>query len=97
MFHKTAMFLFYHTRQDWEAWKAELMKEEFDPVLFEASDLKQIQSCMQIGLLCLHVNPERRPNMDEVLEMLNGNRKLPKTNKFSWSDEWRSRRCGFNI
>ncbi|CAL4978883.1 unnamed protein product [Urochloa decumbens] len=62
--------------RDWEAWKAELMKEEFNPALFEASDLKQIRRCMRIGLLCARLNRTCRPNMAEVLEMLNGNQKL---------------------
>ncbi|RCV39460.1 hypothetical protein SETIT_8G226800v2 [Setaria italica] len=64
---------------DGEAWKAELMKEEFDPALFEASDLEQIRRCIQIGLVCAQLDRARRPNMDQVLEMLNGNKKLPNT------------------
>nr|TKW02327.1 hypothetical protein SEVIR_8G237000v2 [Setaria viridis] len=76
-------------RQDWEAWKAELLKEDFDPALFEASDLKQIRRCMQIGLLCADLRGRRRPNMDQVLEMLNGNKKLPNIKKPACSrDDW---------
>lgn len=97
IFHKTAKIFFsLYSCQDWEAWKAELLKEDFDPALFEASDLKQIRRCMQIGLLCADLRGRRRPNMDQVLEMLNGNKKLPNIKKPAWSDEWRRWR-GFNI
>ena len=79
---------FHFICQACEAWKAGPRKVDYDPVRFEGSDLKQIQRCMQIGLLCAQSDRARRPNMAEVLEMLYDNKILPNP---GWSSIYYSR------
>ncbi|CAL4990428.1 unnamed protein product [Urochloa decumbens] len=54
------------------------MKDLFDLSMCEESQLKQVERCMHIGLLCTQYKPEDRPTMPDILKMLNhGQKKLP--------------------
>jgi L1 cell adhesion molecule like protein len=37
----------------------------------------EIKKCIEIGLLCVELNKEDRPSMEDVLGMLNGVKELP--------------------
>jgi L1 cell adhesion molecule like protein len=37
----------------------------------------EIKKCIEIGLLCVELNKEDRPTMEDVLGMLNGVKELP--------------------
>ncbi|KAG2564912.1 hypothetical protein PVAP13_7NG108934 [Panicum virgatum] len=53
------------------------MKELFDPSLYDDDyQLKEIEKCLEIGLLCAQYDRGDRPTMAEVLEMLDGKRSL---------------------
>uniref|UniRef100_A0A0E0RFK6 Protein kinase domain-containing protein n=1 Tax=Oryza rufipogon TaxID=4529 RepID=A0A0E0RFK6_ORYRU len=49
----------------------------FDPSLCDESQLKEIKRCVEIGLLCTQNKPSDRPTMPDVLEMLQGKKKVP--------------------
>lgn len=44
----------------------------FKPSLCWESQLMEIKKCIEIGLLCVELNKEDRPSMEDVLGMLNG-------------------------
>lgn len=52
--------------------------ELFNPSLCHKSQLIQIKRCIEIGLLCIDFDKICRPTMAKVLEMLNGDTKLPR-------------------
>lgn len=53
-------------------WEEERAMELMDPVLLkEASSTTKAIQCIQIGLLCVQENAADRPNMSQVLAMLN--------------------------
>ncbi|KAG2583713.1 G-type lectin S-receptor-like serine/threonine-protein kinase At1g61480 isoform X2 [Panicum virgatum] len=63
----------------WEAQQAGSgMMELLDPSLFDAPQLKEIERCVEIGLLCTQFDQADRPDMVEALEMLRGD-KEPRT------------------
>jgi len=64
----------------WKAWEAGRIEEEFDPSLFDMSQLTEIKRCVQLGLVCAQPNPVDRPIMADVLSMLNGEKELPTPN-----------------
>ena len=51
--------------------------ELFKPSLCCVSELIQIKKCMEVGLLCVEMNKEDRPTIEDVLGMLNGVKELP--------------------
>lgn len=51
--------------------------ELFKPSLCCESELIQIKKCMEVGLLCVEMNKEDRPTIEDVLGMLNGVKELP--------------------
>lgn len=59
----------------WKAQKAGRIDEEFDPSLFDGSQLTEIKRCVEVGLLCTQRDREDRPTMTDVLEMLHGGHK----------------------
>ncbi|BAH95599.1 Os12g0248000 [Oryza sativa Japonica Group] len=62
------------------AWNVRLsggIHKLFDPSLCDESQLKEIKRCMEIGLLCTQNKPSDRPTMPDVLEMLQGKKKVP--------------------
>lgn len=61
----------------WKVHQAGAMNGLFDPLLCDQSQLKEIKRCMEIGLLCTQKKPTDRPTMPDVLQMLNGKKKLP--------------------
>lgn len=63
-----------------QAWNLRLsggIHKLFDPSLCDESQLKEIKRCMEIGLLCTQNKPSDRPTMPDVLEMLQGKKKVP--------------------
>ncbi|CAO2146373.1 unnamed protein product [Urochloa humidicola] len=67
----------------WEARRAGSI-EDIVNVLY-LRDAKQMQRCMEVGLLCTQFNPADRPTMFDVLEMLNGRKELPTPRKPRYS------------
>uniref|UniRef100_A0A0E0RFJ1 Protein kinase domain-containing protein n=2 Tax=Oryza rufipogon TaxID=4529 RepID=A0A0E0RFJ1_ORYRU len=62
------------------AWNVRLsggIHKLLDPSLCDESQLKEIKRCMEIGLLCTQNKPSDRPTMPDVLEMLQGKKKVP--------------------
>ncbi|KAL6907832.1 hypothetical protein ACP4OV_002002 [Aristida adscensionis] len=49
-----------------------------DQMYVDKSQRREIKRCMEVGLLCAHFDGSRRPTMLDVLEMLNGEKYLPK-------------------
>lgn len=82
------------TCQAWEAWEAGRIEEEFDPSLFDGSQLIDMKRYVVVGLLCAQGRRAYRPSMADVLKMLNGNKELPTPKKpeqgYILSDEERS-------
>ncbi|XP_044949993.1 cysteine-rich receptor-like protein kinase 10 [Hordeum vulgare subsp. vulgare] len=56
----------------WEKWRAGSMKEVVDPSLGGRYPESEVLNCVQIGLLCVQVNPSARPGASEVVLMLDG-------------------------
>jgi L1 cell adhesion molecule like protein len=73
------------SRQDVVLREHARLMELFDPTLVEESQLLEIERCVKIGLLCTDFDPEVRPTMAQVLEMLNGKEELPAPKKRSTS------------
>uniref|UniRef100_A0A0E0ML18 Protein kinase domain-containing protein n=1 Tax=Oryza punctata TaxID=4537 RepID=A0A0E0ML18_ORYPU len=61
----------------WNARNSGEINKLFDPWLCDESQLKEIKRCMEIGLLCTENKPSDRPIMPDVLEMLQGKKKVP--------------------
>ena len=51
--------------------------ELFKPSLCCESEPIQIKKCMEVGRLCVEMNKEDRPTIEDVLGMLNGVKELP--------------------
>ncbi|CAN6363658.1 unnamed protein product [Urochloa humidicola] len=60
----------------WKARQAGGMMELLDPSLFDEPQLKDIERCVEVGLLCTQFDPADRPDMVEALEMLRGQKAL---------------------
>ncbi|KAJ1256931.1 hypothetical protein BS78_K259300 [Paspalum vaginatum] len=60
----------------WEARQAGGMMELLEPSLFDTSQLKEIERCVEVGLLCTQFDPADRPDMADALEMLRGGKAL---------------------
>lgn len=50
--------------------------ELLDPSLFDAAQLKEIERCVEVGLLCTQFDPADRPDMLDALEMVRGKKAL---------------------
>ncbi|WCJ42963.1 receptor kinase 2 [Euphorbia peplus] len=63
----------------WELWKEGREAEMVDPSVREKSsmDSGEVSRCIQIGLLCVQEKAEDRPNMSNVVLMLNAQTSLP--------------------
>jgi len=68
----------------WKARETETTNELFNPSLTDESDLKDIERCMKIGLLCTQEFPGDRPSMQDVLKALNSKEDLPTPNRPSF-------------
>ncbi|CAL5020461.1 unnamed protein product [Urochloa decumbens] len=60
----------------WKSWQAGGMMELHDPSLFDEPQLKEIERCIEVGLLCTQFEPADRPDMVEALEMVRGKKML---------------------
>uniref|UniRef100_A0A0E0FAV9 Protein kinase domain-containing protein n=1 Tax=Oryza meridionalis TaxID=40149 RepID=A0A0E0FAV9_9ORYZ len=61
----------------WGKRNSGVMNKLFDPSLCDNSQLKEIKRCIEIGLLCTQKKPTDRPTMPDVLQMLQGTKKVP--------------------
>uniref|UniRef100_A0A0E0RFK5 Protein kinase domain-containing protein n=1 Tax=Oryza rufipogon TaxID=4529 RepID=A0A0E0RFK5_ORYRU len=61
----------------WGKRNSGVMNKLFDPSLCDNSQLKEIKRCIEIGLLCTQKKPTDRPTMSDVLQMLQGTKKVP--------------------
>ncbi|EHA8591352.1 Serine-threonine kinase STK6 [Cocos nucifera] len=55
----------------WERWVKGTILEIFDPSLGDHCPRSEVLRCIHIGLLCIQENPYDRPNMSQVVVMLN--------------------------
>ncbi|CAL4990471.1 unnamed protein product [Urochloa decumbens] len=60
----------------WKARQAGGTMELLDPSLFDMPQLKEIERCVAVGLLCTQFDPTDRPGMVDALEMLCGEKAL---------------------
>lgn len=51
-------------------------KELVDSTLVNSCSMREVQLCIQVGLLCVQENPEDRPTMSDVLSMLENERTI---------------------
>ncbi|KAK4255693.1 hypothetical protein QN277_008659 [Acacia crassicarpa] len=63
--------------QAWRLWKENHPLELVDGCLGEAFNISGALRCIQVGLLCVQVHPEDRPNMASVIVMLSSENVLP--------------------
>ncbi|KAL2651430.1 hypothetical protein R1flu_019558 [Riccia fluitans] len=56
----------------------EAVDQRLDPKLRSSDDEVQMKTVLQIGLLCCHPDPDSRPNMRQVLNVLKGEASLPR-------------------
>lgn len=63
--------VFFFNFQAYEA-RDDVRMDLFKPSLCWESQLMEIKKCIEIGLLCVELNKEDRPTMEDVLGMLNG-------------------------
>ncbi|KAL2651425.1 hypothetical protein R1flu_019553 [Riccia fluitans] len=56
----------------------EAVDQRLDPKLRSSDDEVLMKTVLQIGLLCCHPDPEARPNMRQVLNILKGEASLPR-------------------
>ncbi|KAJ4841984.1 hypothetical protein Tsubulata_005411 [Turnera subulata] len=61
----------------WKLWMEGRPLELVDDMLDEAADGSQIERCIHVGLLCVQNQPEGRPNMSNVVLMLESQILLP--------------------
>ncbi|XP_074267418.1 cysteine-rich receptor-like protein kinase 44 [Silene latifolia] len=61
----------------WKLWKEGRCFDIADPALYNIYSSSDVIRCIQIGLLCVQVNPEQRPAMPYVVLMLSGLIDLP--------------------
>ncbi|XP_027185994.1 G-type lectin S-receptor-like serine/threonine-protein kinase At4g03230 isoform X2 [Cicer arietinum] len=54
----------------WSLWKEDKLQELMDLSLYDTYNENQFIKCSQIGLLCVQDEPDDRPNMSNVLTML---------------------------
>lgn len=61
----------------WRLWKEGNILELIDGCLGEAFNLSEASRCIHVGLLCVQLHPEDRPNMASVIVMLSSENVLP--------------------
>ncbi|XP_057749521.1 G-type lectin S-receptor-like serine/threonine-protein kinase At4g27290 isoform X2 [Arachis stenosperma] len=61
----------------WRLWKEKTPMKLVDACLGDAFTISEVLRCIHIGLLCVQLHPEDRPNMTSVLLMLNSENTLP--------------------
>jgi L1 cell adhesion molecule like protein len=62
--------------QAWDARQAGGMTQLLEPSLFDTPQLKEIERCVEVGLLCTQFDPADRPDMVGALQMLRGEKAL---------------------
>ncbi|KAL5711539.1 hypothetical protein ACHQM5_021981 [Ranunculus cassubicifolius] len=62
----------------WKLWNEEKVMELMDPLLVESCITVEFVRCIHIGLLCVQEDPNERPNMSEVVQMLGNEDESPR-------------------
>jgi hypothetical protein len=65
----TGIDIFFFHFQAWDRWKGGNISELISPTLTEAPQ-RQVERCIQVGLLCVQENPADRPVMSDVVAFL---------------------------
>ncbi|XP_019449117.1 PREDICTED: G-type lectin S-receptor-like serine/threonine-protein kinase At4g27290 isoform X2 [Lupinus angustifolius] len=65
----------------WRLWKEDTPMKLIDPCLGDTITLSDVLRCIHIGLLCVQLHPEDRPNMTSVILMLSSENTLPQPKK----------------
>ncbi|KAK6932382.1 Gnk2-homologous domain [Dillenia turbinata] len=55
----------------WKLWKKDVPLELVDETIRDSYPRNEVRSCIQIGLLCVQEDPDKRPTMASVVLMLN--------------------------
>jgi hypothetical protein len=50
--------------------KENIKFEIFDPKILDGAPKEQLESVLQIAVMCIHPVPEERPTMDRVVQLL---------------------------
>jgi len=53
-------------------WNLEKIMKEYTELDEQGHGLDQVEGCIKIGLQCVEIDQQKRPNIEAVLEMLNG-------------------------
>ncbi|OIT39882.1 g-type lectin s-receptor-like serinethreonine-protein kinase b120 [Nicotiana attenuata] len=64
-------------RQAWELWNDGMAFELIDPTIVDSCTNEEVLRCIQIGLLCLHIDAAHRPTMSSILFMLSNEATVP--------------------
>lgn len=56
--------------QAWGLWKENKVLDLMDPTLYEVCNVDQFVKCVHIGLLCVQCDPKDRPDISNVISML---------------------------
>ncbi|KAL2324342.1 hypothetical protein Fmac_023400 [Flemingia macrophylla] len=54
----------------WNQWRNESPFQLLDPIMLESYSPREVEKCMQIGLLCVQENPDERPTMGTIVSYL---------------------------
>ena len=55
--------------QAWKLWKEGTPLDFLDPTLDRTNSENEVRRCIQIGLLCVQEDPEKRPTMNTIVLM----------------------------
>ncbi|TKY66629.1 G-type lectin S-receptor serine/threonine-protein kinase [Spatholobus suberectus] len=58
--------------QAWRLWKDGIPEQLIDACLVDSCNISEVVRCIQVGLLCVQLHPDDRPNMISVIVMLSG-------------------------
>ncbi|XP_020222262.1 G-type lectin S-receptor-like serine/threonine-protein kinase At4g27290 [Cajanus cajan] len=61
----------------WRLWKKGTPMELIDATLGDTFNISEVLRCIHVGLLCVQLHPEDRPNMASVIFMLSSENTLP--------------------
>jgi len=63
--------------QAWRLWKESSPMKLVDAALGDTFTVSEVLRCIHVGLLCVQLYPEDRPNMASVIFMLSSENTLP--------------------
>lgn len=69
--------MLHRSCQTWDLYESDRVKELLDPkVEFEGDHMDEVVRVVQIALLCAQGTPHKRPTMQQVVSMLQGQRRI---------------------